>query len=145
MNPDPVRRRLGRRGAALLILGIIWVMSGVQDIHTHPAPVPNYWLYSNTPWWAQAAGWIITGAIACWAAFLRQGRDAIGWVSVYVMAAFALVVYVDAVAEAIGDPGFVAVALSGVRNVAFVSLIAVLSGWREPVRFSGVAEKDTTE
>lgn len=144
MNTDPVRHRLGRRGAALLTLGIIWVISGIQDIYHHPPIIPNWWLYSHTPWWAQAAGWIITGAVACWAAFQRQGRDAIGWVAVYIMSAFALLVYGDAIAESVGDASFVDVMLSGWRNIGFVVLIAIMSGWREPVSFTGIVGKDDT-
>lgn len=144
MTPDPVRRRLGRRGASLLILGIIWVLSGVQDIVTHPHAIPGWWLWSHTPWQAQTAGWITTGAIACWGAFQQQGRDWIGWVAVYVMAFYAIVVYADAVIEAIGEQTFDQVALSGIRNVAFVGLILVLSGWREPVTFTGVQRGSQT-
>lgn len=142
-NVTPVRHRLGRRGAALLTLGIIWVLSGINDILDHPRAVPGYWLYSNTPWWLQAAGWIVTGLVACWAAFQRQGRDTIGWLSVYIMGFYALAVYADAVAEAAGGPHFKLIALSGVKNFAVVGLIVILSGWREPVRFTGVTDKDS--
>lgn len=137
MKTEPVKRTLGRRGASLLILGIIWVLSGVNDILVHPRTVPGWWLYDHTPWQVMAGGWVSTGLIACWAAFQKQGRDAIGWVAVYVMAFYALAVYADAVVEAIGTPAFDQTALSGVRNVAFVGLIFILSGWREPVTFTG--------
>ena len=139
MNTDPVKHRIGRRGAALLILGIIWALSGVQDLLHHPGYVPGARLYSAAPWWLQAAGWIITGVIACWSAFQRQGRDWIGWVAVYVMAVFAGAVYVDMVVEAVGTPGLRDAILAGIRNYAFIGLIFVLSGWREPITF------DTTD
>jgi len=142
VDTQPVRHLLGRRGAALLIIGIIWILEGVSDLLHHPGSVPGYWLYSHTPWWLQAAGWIITGLGACHQAFRAQGRDAPGWVAVQVMAIYALAVYADAAVEAIGTPRLTDVALSGIRNVAFVGLIFVMAGWREPIRFGGGGEGD---
>lgn len=146
MDTRPVQRRLGRRGAFLLIGGIVWVLEAVLT-YRHHEPTPGFWLLSHG-WQFQCAAWAITGSIAIWSAFRRQGADATGWVALYAMGAFAAIAIADGAIE-IALHGSLSdlfdVLLEGGINYGILGWIIVASGWREPVTFTGVADKDNPE
>lgn len=123
--------RLGRRGLILSTLGTLWVVTGAVTF-VAPDPIAAYPLLSG--WSAlRAATWVVTGAVAIWAAHQRQGRDAYGWVSLYLMAGWRVVAY---------GHGFLLVlfghpeaTLRSILNLAawlaLLVVIRVCSGWRE--------------
>lgn len=84
--PGPVRaagRRLGYRGAALLVTGVGWVNYGAGM-----ATDPRYGtvrgvdaLVQIAPIWVWGWVWITSGVVSCAAAPLRSGRDWWGWIA----------------------------------------------------------------
>jgi hypothetical protein len=75
-------QHLGRRGRALLILGIGKVCWGAGFI-THPPPDDRglELLTRMCPLSSWAWLWIVCGLICCFSAFLRVGRDRWGFVA----------------------------------------------------------------
>ena len=134
MTPTPVRHRLGRRGAFLLTGGIVWILESLLVVRHHE-PSPGVWLLSHG-WQAQSVAWFVTGLIAVWFAFRRQGRDAPGWTALSIMGSFVVAVVCDTIAEAVtrGDWwGTVDAVLAGGINFGVLSWLIIASGWREPV------------
>lgn len=134
MNTDPVKHRLGRRGAFLLTGGIVWILEALWLIRHHQT-VPGVWLLSHG-WKVQAVAWAVTGCLAVRYAFRRAGRDAPGWSALAVMGLFVVGVVGDNIAQAVfrGDWwGTYDAALSGGINFGILSWIIIVSGWREPV------------
>lgn len=127
-------RLLGRRGAALLVGGIMWILLGIRVIRHH-APVPGSWLLSHG-WQVQAAAWIVAGIIAWWYAWRTD--DAPGWwVGMYPMAAWVILVITEICLRAAIDHQWGALfdALdSGGINYGIVGWIVIMAGWREDRR-----------
>lgn len=74
-------RRLGYRGGLLLLFGLIWTVIGYAQI-TSPQPDlrglrPLLWLPLDVWGWL----WIASGLAAAAAAFLPQGRDWLGFLT----------------------------------------------------------------
>lgn len=75
------RRRLGRRGTALLCCGIPWIIYGIGLMTTPRAGLqraasPITTLMSLHCW---GIAWVACGSLACTAALLRPGRDLWGF------------------------------------------------------------------
>jgi hypothetical protein len=83
-----IARVLGRRGAVLLIIGLMWIMVGVGLV-LDPSPLlpKNYYVWHEQwPMWFRVMAWVTTGTIACIMAWVRApGRDNIGFVALTVM------------------------------------------------------------
>lgn len=125
------RAHLGRRGFFLVLLGIIWIAQGVAAI---TAPGSTSYLLLAHGWGLRAAVWIITGAVAIWYSTRPQGEDALGFLALYLMAAYRAVAYgVGFLMWALpngqdGDPrGVIGLLSWGVVIVA----ILIVAGWRE--------------
>lgn len=123
---------LGRRGTVLALLGGLWLLVGASCLAIPPSG--DYWLLSG-PGWPRAIGWIITGAVAIWYANRPQGQDAIGFLALYLMAAFRVAAYglsfIMWVAPG-GYPGTARGLVGATTWIAVILLIVVVAGWREP-------------
>ncbi|MEE1814201.1 hypothetical protein PUR59_04095 [Streptomyces sp. SP18ES09] len=118
-------RRLGYRGAALLIAGVAWINYGVgllADPRFGTARGATA-LVSIAPlaWWGWV--WIVTGVASCAASVLRSAKDWWGWVCAAAMPAIWAVAYTGA--RMLGE--FPQGWYSGVTWAAFPGLLAVLA------------------
>lgn len=115
---------MGRRGAILLGLGIIWIGRAAAVLLAPDSP--KYALLSS---WTEprAAAWAATGIVAIICAWLPQGRDRSGFLGLYLMPLYRFLAYL--VGGLAGEPrGWVgALAWAGVMY-----LIVVIAGWPEP-------------
>lgn len=83
-------RTLGRRGAMLLTLGLTYVALG-YGVGTRPVLWVEGSFVTYLPQFVPAAGWVLSGLVACVAAWRRW--DTIGWLALYVVPAVYLVSY----------------------------------------------------
>ena len=124
--------RLGRRGACLTLLGIIWVCVGVT---TALSEGPDGYLMLNGWEHLRGALWIVTGAIAMIYAWKPQGRDAVGFVALYIMAGYRFVAYMVGFAQWLGsdhgEQGSPRGAVAAFTWVIILVLIVTVAGWRE--------------
>lgn len=117
---------IGRRGTALVLIGTIWCGLGFSTLALKD--IDRITL-------AVGIAWIVTGTVAIMSAQRRQGHDALGFLALYVMAAFRALTHLSDVVLWIvpdGRPG----ELQGVVGVlvwaAVIALIVLVSGWKEP-------------
>lgn len=137
-----LQHRLGRRGTILLLLGVIWIATGIQDAIGPPSD--DYALLSDRlpivgkPLLTElrAATWVTTGAAAM--VFAWRRHDAWGWVALYVMTSYRLIAYgLDATGWWSDAPsngrGWVGVLIW----LSILIVLAVCSGWPETDREGG--------
>jgi hypothetical protein len=129
-------RALGRRGAILLSYGTVWALYGYAQITT-PQPDqrglrPVLELLPLTVWgWL----WICTGLAAVVSAWLPQGRDWVGFLSLPAMVLPWMGSYLIAWLTGDFPRGWVAALVWGVIAVP----VLVVAGWREPPRVKRVS------
>jgi|1185.fasta_scaffold220807_2 hypothetical protein len=87
-----VGRRIGRRGAILLILAVVDVAYGLSLMAPPPDSVGSaatVWRQHYAPLWVWGTGWLVIAAILIVSAFLRDDRfgyaAAIGWKIVWAL------------------------------------------------------------
>lgn len=125
-------RVLGRRGVILLSYGTVWALYGYGQLISPQVDQRGLQLLLNVmPLEAWACLWIGTGLAAVVCAFLPQGRDAPGfvslvlivipWMSSYLLSWWPLGTF---------PRGWVAAAIWVVIAVPVI----VVAGWREPPR-----------
>ena len=117
---------IGRRGTALLLLGFIWAGVGVSTL-----------TLAELDGLAVTIGvaWIVTGTVAIMTAKRRQGHDALGFLALYVMAAWrALANLADVVVWIVPDgrAGDLTSIVGVLVWVAVTGLIVLVAGWKEP-------------
>lgn len=122
---------LGRRGIILATLGVVWIITGLATLIA-PDPSAAYPLLS-TMHPLRGSLWIITGVAAIVYAHRPQGKDAAGWVALYVMAAYRVIAYGHGLLLwVLGDPDATFRAIFGVASwCALIVVIRVCSGWPE--------------
>ncbi|MFJ3170647.1 hypothetical protein ACIPJK_07655 [Streptomyces roseus] len=118
-------RRLGYRGAALLIAGVAWINYGTGILNDPRFGIARgaTALTSITPLSVWAWVWIGTGIASCAAAVLRSGQDWWGWLCAAAMPAIWAVAYTGA--RMLGE--FPQGWYSGITWGAFPALLAVLA------------------
>ena len=127
-----VREGLGRRGAALLLFGFIWVLIGVQTV---VLPAPDGYTFLNGTSAYVGVAWIITGIGAASYAHRRQGHDAVGFLLLYLMPMFRVFAYGFAFLQWLwpGDVGGTPRGIIGATSAATIMLFIILvAGWGEP-------------
>jgi len=125
-------RRLGRRGTILLSYGAVWVLYGYGQLIT---PQPDQrgldLLLQAWPLTVWAGLWIATGCIALATAWMRQGRDVIGFVALVAMVLPWMLGYLLSWWPLDTYPrGWVVALIWAAISVPIV----VSSGWQEPPR-----------
>lgn len=123
-------RRLGRRGASLLIYGAMWFISGLPLLVVTP---PGLIHIAELRLWA--AGFVGSGALAILAAFRRSPRaDRFGFLSltlvvtlwvVYVLTTWVLHITVGGV-YGVGP-------ISAVVDILLLVKVNIDAGWSEPI------------
>ena len=121
---------LGRRGSVLALLGVVWIMQG---LFTYFSPErSDYWMLQQYPE-VRLIGWLSTGAIAIAFAARPQGKDALGFLALYIMAAYRAASYTIpfvlwAFTSEDGNPrGIFGLLAWG----TIILLIFIVSGWSE--------------
>ena len=133
-------RQVGRRGTALLMLGVLWLLLGYSvflsmDI---PTEAPEGVFHLLIPADVRGFLWMLTGGTAIVAAFRPPGfSDAFGWTALYVMPALRLVSYLSGWLDWIvpfGTPGYERGWVPAITWAVIVVLIATCAGWPEPIK-----------
>lgn len=143
MTTKPTRwlaSRLGRRGAALMILGAIFVLVGVETLFNSPAPdLDRFLLHTLIPFPINAALWIIPGGLAIWASLHRgPGPDGFGFNALVVPIIVRIVSYLFSfVAWLLGEGNYAFGLASVAIWTAILALVLIIAGWAEvPTGFS---------
>lgn len=126
------RRRIGRRGAFLLILAVIDALTGWSLLDVPPVVYRQLTLLRHIPQTGLALMWILPAAVALWFAFAKRTQgDAWGFLACYVPPAAFGVIYFTA-----WFPFGQLVAGTAVRSAVvywgYSLLILVAAGWPEP-------------
>lgn len=127
--------RLGRRGLFLLAWGVLFVVYGI-GLYLYPLPdsLPIRAVWHNAiPHEVRAAAWIVTGLVACWAAFRRgHGGDVAGFIALTLMPVVRMASYgfawLVSVFTPFGEPrGWVSASFYAV----LVLTVILVAGWHE--------------
>lgn len=123
--------KLGRRGTVLCLLGLLWLLQGMA-ILSEEATTP-YVLFDIFDL-QRAIVWIVTGAIALASARHPPGSDVVGFISLYIMAAYNVLGYLVGFITWIvpdGNDGAPQGFLGAIFWTVVLVLIVVVSGWEE--------------
>ncbi|UJQ86811.1 membrane protein [Arthrobacter phage Reedo] len=137
MTTKPTRwlaGRLGRRGAALLILGIIFVLVGLDIWLNSPEPdFDRFLLHTFIPFPINAGLWIVPGALAIWASTHRgPANDGFGFNALVIPVIIRIVSYVFSfVAFLFGEGNFPFGLASAAIWTSILALILIIAGWAE--------------
>ena len=128
--------QIGRRGAMLLVFGVLWMVVGVGVLDS--SGVHAELLHERLPSWVRGGVWVVTGALAVFYAFRPPGlSDRVGFASLYIMPAVRVLSYTMAWIDyfiPIGGDGYA----SGWRFAAvyavMLAAVMITAGWPEPTR-----------
>jgi len=131
--------RLGRRGAVLLILGVIWFFIGISTITDPRVGIGQSQglFHEESPSWLRAALWIGTALFALSSAWRIAGRrDDWGYMALILMPLVRTMSYLWAwlinLFGGQGDPmGWLGVIVWGTITI----LVFTISGWPETPKF----------
>jgi hypothetical protein len=129
-------RALGRRGAILLSYGTVWALYGYAQI-TSPQPDQRGLapLLERVPLAVWGWMWVATGLVAVASAWMPQGRDWVGFLSLPAMVLPWMGSYLAAWLTGEFPRGWVASLVWGAIAVP----VLVVAGWREPPRVKRVS------
>ncbi|UDL14627.1 membrane protein [Arthrobacter phage KeAlii] len=137
MTTKPTRwlaSRLGRRGAALAILGVIFFLVGIDSALT-PAPpdLENFLLHTLIPTPITVLLWTIPGALALYASIHRgPGPDGFGFNALVVPIIFRIVSYLFSfLAFVLGEAPNAFGLFSALIWTAILALVLIIAGWAE--------------
>lgn len=141
MTTKPTRwlaRRLGRRGAALLVLGSIFFLVGLDVLLNSPeADYDRFLLHTFIPFPINAALWMVPGALAIWASTHRTGPDGFGFNALVVPIILRIVSYVFSfVAYLFGEGSYPFGLASAAIWTAILALVLIIAGWAEVPTFT---------
>jgi len=129
---------LGRRGAVLLFLGVIWLFIGISTITDPYASGRNHGLFHEAlPPWLRATLWIGTALLALSSAWRVAGRrDDWGYMGLILMPTVRSMSFLWAwmidLLGGIGDPtGWLGAIVWGTVTI----LVYTISGWPESPKF----------
>lgn len=137
MTTKPTRwlaSRLGRRGAALAILGVIFVLVGLDVLLAPDAPdYGRFLIHTFLPHPIMAALWIIPGALALRASVHKgPGKDGFGFMALVVPLIIRIVSYVFSfIAYLVGAGTWAFGWASALIWIAILALILIIAGWAE--------------
>ncbi|UAJ15383.1 membrane protein [Arthrobacter phage Niobe] len=138
MTTKPTRwlaSRLGRRGAALLVLGVMFVLVGLNAAIAPPAVdlSDRFLLHALIPNPIQALLWIVPGLLAIRASTHKgPGNDGFGFIALVVPLVLRIVSYlVSFVAFIIGAGTWPFGWSQALIWIAILALILIIAGWAE--------------
>ncbi|WVX88010.1 membrane protein [Arthrobacter phage TforTroy] len=137
MTTKPTRwlaSRLGRRGAALAVLGLIFLFVGLDVLLAPDAPdYDRFLIHTFLPHPVRALLWLIPGGVALWAS-LRKGptEDAVGFNFLVIPLIVRIVSYVfSSVAYLLGIGTWAVGWTSALIWLAILALVLIIAGWAE--------------
>lgn len=133
LRPRNLGERIGRRGASLLTLGVIWGLFGLSMISAPAAPA-GVSLYELIPQQVFAVLWIASSLVAIVSAgFTTPGHDAWGFIALIVPLLIRVASFTWAwVMFLVGHGGSERGWITAVVWSALIGLIVVIAGWAEP-------------
>lgn len=137
MTTKPTRwlaSRLGRRGAALAVLGVIFLLVGINTATTPPPPnMEGFLLHTLIPTPIQVLLWTVPGALALYASIHRgPGPDGFGFNALVVPLIVRIVSYVISfVAFLVGESSHPYGLFSALIWLAILALVLIIAGWAE--------------
>lgn len=132
MDGNPLTNRLGRRGAFLLLLGLLWCAIGYARLSGLASADGTF--LQGLPNWARGSAWLATGLVsAAYAWAPPRFPDAIGFVALYIMPLITGGAYIVGwLMWIIGDNGLPTGWLGAAFWFGFVVVIQIVAGWVEP-------------
>ncbi|WGH20313.1 membrane protein [Arthrobacter phage MaGuCo] len=127
-------RRLGRRGAALVVLAVAFLATGAELLANWPAPdVEHFLLHTYLPVPVRAALWVLPGVAALVAATCKgTGRDGFGFAALVVPLAIRAASYLwSAVAYLFGFNTWPWAWTGALTWLFLLGLVLVIAGWPE--------------
>jgi MFS family permease len=129
-------RRLGRRGACLIVLGLAFIGVGINALLSGPPDthhVGRYLLHNYLPFWVEALLWAGAGLAAVHASGKHgTGRDGYGFAALIVPLALRIVSYLGSfLAYLVGLSGWGGGGVSAVVWTGLMALILIIAGWPE--------------
>jgi hypothetical protein len=129
---------IGRRGTVLLLLGVIWILTGL-DVLIRPEPSAEelaQLLHLRWPAEIRSAGWILTGMLAV-AIGVRPPRrgDQMGWLALYVMPAERAFSFIWSWLDyylPLGNVGSQSAVGGALVYLAILGIILTCSKWPDP-------------
>lgn len=127
--------QIGRRGAILLTMGILWLIIGLGSIFD-PTPGTQDLLVNAVPSEIRVSLWVTSALIAIGHAFRPPGTsDAVGFLALYAMPAYRAAMYLADWVDLFvpwGGPGYDRGFVTGAFYIALVTAVAICAGWKEP-------------
>src|SRR4051812_36799177 len=133
-------RNLGRRGALLLTLGLVWVLTGLATFGTPAIPDADWAWFEDLPTWPRALLWISTGLVAIvFAGYPKSHSDAPGFAALYIVPFLKLLSFLTGwfVSLLPDQEGFSRGFLSGMIYGVVLIILVICAGWKEPVGDDG--------
>lgn len=128
---EPKRKvGLGRRGAVLLVLSLLWFWIGANIIFGESGARVDGLIHTYTPIWLRIAEWWVPAAIGVWGAW--RVRDTWAWAALMlgpIVRACSLLWGWFVWLMPGGDPGYARGAWGSVLYLFMVGVIAVCVGW----------------
>lgn len=126
---------LGRRGAMLYLLGVMWTLIGVLTWITGFAPtLPDTLLHVMAGQYLLGGLWVVTGLTSIYHAY--RVDDALGFLALYLVPSFIsfsfLIGWLDFITPGLGGEGYARGFQSLLIYVVFILIIVICAGWPEP-------------
>lgn len=137
MSTKPTRwlaRRLGRRGAALAILGVLFILVGIDTLVNPPAAdMERFLIHTLIPYPIAALLWIVPGSLALLASQRKgPGPDGFGFKALVIPLATRITSFsVAFVAFLLGEGNYYTALVPAAVWLAFLALILLIAGWPE--------------
>ena len=127
-----LRARLGRRGLALVLFSLTYVLTGLSALLAPTENAGRFILYAEFPVPVRLVLWFVPAAIGLWAAFRGVGRDAPGFAALVVPASIVAFSYVWSwVGYFAGETDWPLGWTGAARWLLVLALILIVSGWKE--------------
>jgi len=138
MTTKPTRwlaSRLGRRGAALAVLGVLFLLIGFQAGVTPAATElgPRFLLHTMLPAPIEALLWVVPGSLALWASVHKgPGPDGFGFNALVVPVILQIVSYlISFIAFLTGASTWPYALATALIWLAVLALVLIIAGWAE--------------
>lgn len=127
-----LRKRLGRRGLALMAFSLVFAVTGLAVIIEPAQDAGRFILYTLLPVPFRLVLWFVPAGIGLWSAFRGVGRDSFGFAALVIPAsvvsfsyAWSGVYYAAGLTDySLGWTGFA-------RWLLILALIVIVAGWKE--------------
>lgn len=127
-----LRARLGRRGLVLVVLSLVFAVTGLKAMLSPAEDEGRFVLYTFLPIWARAILWFVPAALGLWAAFRGTGRDALGFSALFVPASILTFSYLWSwVGYFAGLTDWSLGWTGAARWLLVLALTLIVAGWKE--------------